>query len=151
MDWLVVEGVTPWEGRYELPLDEFAFTGREWGWIRRFTGYRPADVLDAMKGADAELLAALAVIALNRAGRISRDDAPATFERLVDENFGSFTLTSDDAEEAEPLDPPSPTSSTSNGGSSGDATRNGSGSPETHQPGIPDSATSVFVPARSPI
>jgi len=150
MDWVVVEGVKPWEGRYELPLDEFEFTTREWGWIRRWTGYRPADVLDAMKGADAELLAALAVIALQRAGKVTREDAGGMFDRFVDENFGSFTLTSDDPVE-EPLDPPLPASSNGSETLSGDATRNGSASPETPPSGSPVSATSVSVATRSPI
>jgi len=150
MDWVVVEGVKPWDGRYELPLDEFEFTGREWGWIRRWTGYRPADVLDAMKGADAELLAALAVIALQRGGKVTREEAGPLFERFVDENFGSFTLTSDDPVE-EPPDPPPPASSNGSETLSGDATRNGSASPEIPQPGSRGSATSVSVATRSPI
>jgi hypothetical protein len=151
MDWLVVEGVKPWDGRYELPLDEFQFTGREWGWIRRWTGIRPADVLDAMKGADAELLAALAVIALQRAGRVTREDAPGMFERFEDENFGSFTLSSDDAE-VETLDPSPPASSNGNETVSGAGSRTASASPETIPlvTGSPGSVTSVSAATRSP-
>jgi hypothetical protein len=150
VDWLVVEGVEPWDGRYELPLDEFQFTNREWGWIRRWTGYLPASVLDAMKGADAELLAALAVIALHRAGKVNRDDAAATFERFEEENFGSFTLTSDD-EEAETLDPPASASSNGNETDFGDGSRTATANPEPTTrsgTGSPGSGISVSAGTR---
>jgi hypothetical protein len=151
MDWVVVEGVKPWDGRYELPLDEFKLRNFEWGWIRRWTGYFPADVLNAMKGADAELLVALAVIALYRAGKVTREDVGGMFQRFEEENFGSFTLSSDDAE-VEALDPPRPASSNGSETLSGGGSRTDSVSPETIPPatGSPVSATSVSVATRSP-
>lgn len=144
MEYVVIE-VKPWAGRYELPLDEFKFTNREWGWIRRWTDYLPATVRKGLTGADAELLAALAVIALCRAGKVANDDVDTMFERFEEEHFGAFTLAGDTIEE-EPPDPPSSASSNGNATRSGDDSTTGSA---TRPAGNHGSATSESPPAAS--
>ena len=36
--WLRLDGVKPYDGRYELDLDGQPLTRREWGWIKRNAG-----------------------------------------------------------------------------------------------------------------
>src|SRR5262245_59805593 len=84
MDRLVIEGVGPWDGRYDLDIIGTPLTRREWGWVKRFTGYLPLTWWDGLKGGDADLYAAFAVIALHRAGRIAPDQASEVFDRFAD-------------------------------------------------------------------
>lgn len=81
-DFIVLEGVAPYDGRYELVLGD-GLTTREWGWIKRLAGYLPMQVnIDAL--GDPEFVCVLAAISLRRAGRIEIADVPAAFERLTD-------------------------------------------------------------------
>jgi len=62
MEYIVLDGVKPYDGRW--PLDATAdFTTREWGVIKRLSGYLPLTVNDGFQGGDPELFAAFAVIA----------------------------------------------------------------------------------------
>ena len=47
MDWLTIKGVPPWDGRYEFDLEDRELTTREWGWIKRWSGYLPLTVAEA--------------------------------------------------------------------------------------------------------
>ena len=88
MEYIVLEGVKPYDGRW--PLDATAdFTTREWGVIKRLSGYLPLTVDDGFQGGDPELFAAFAVIALVRAGRVETRDAQEAFDRIADAPFGA--------------------------------------------------------------
>ena len=87
MDWLVLEGVKPWDGRYEFDLDATAMTTREWGYLKRLSGYMPMTIEQGFEGRDPELFAAFAVIALRRNGRITNDDVDHVYERIIDAPF----------------------------------------------------------------
>lgn len=87
MDHLVLANVPPYDGRYEFDLDGSSLTVREWGWIKRLSGYMPLTVDDGLAGADPELFAVFAAIALRRAGRIEGREVPAIFERIADTAF----------------------------------------------------------------
>ena len=65
-DHLVIDGVPGYDGRYEFDLVASAFTTREWGWIKKYSGYLPLTFTDGWKGADAELMSVFAIIALVR-------------------------------------------------------------------------------------
>lgn len=142
-DRIVIDGNTGWDGVYELELPPVRrFTAREWGWIRRLTGYTPVTITDA--AADPEVDVVLAVIALRRQGRISVDEAPAIYERLVDLPDDRIRFESDDDRQGD-ADGPPPGSSNGNASSSGPGSQTGSG-PLTLTPpssGIPGSAGSV--------
>jgi hypothetical protein len=136
---VVVEGVQPWDGRYPLDLNGQELTTREYGWIKRLTGYLPVDLSDGLEKADPELVCAFAVIAMRRAGKIGIPEVPDVYERLIDApSFSAVTLdtTADQPREAEP-DPSA--SSTRNGSSSG---RDSSESSES-SPVLPSSSGTV--------
>ena len=84
MDHLVIEGVPPYDGRYEFDLRDQPFTVREWGWIKSHSGYLPLTLVRrAAHGSDAELMAVFAIIALVRAGKVDRDEVPQVWERFA--------------------------------------------------------------------
>ena len=119
MYWIVIEGVKPYDGRYELDLEGREFNTREWGWIKRLSGYLPLTAEAGFTGADPELFTALAVICLHRAGKIGTPEVPAVFERIADAPFGSsLKLDTDEAEEGEEGAEPAPPLANSNGNGS---------------------------------
>jgi hypothetical protein len=141
MDWIVIDGVQPWDGRYPFDLDGQPLTTREWGWIRRITGYMPLTVDEGLRGADPELFTVWAVIALRRAGRINPAEVTVTYDRLADAPFGAaITFEGGEVDAGPPPGSPSGGSS-SNGATSGPGS---STSSETSEPsaGTPGSATS---------
>ena len=148
MNWLTVEGFKPYDGRYQFP-DPDEFTTREWGWLKRLTGYLPATIEDGYKGVDPELIACFAVISLRRAGRVDTAAFPDVFEKLRDVPFDGtrVRIESDDADAETDADAgPPPPSSSGSSPTSGDASPTSSGS-STGAPngsGTPDSATSPW-------
>jgi len=140
MNWITIVGVRPYDGRYEFDLGNQELTTREWGWIKRHTGYLPLTLEEEFRGSDPELYAIFAVIAIRRAGKIDQGEVPALFERICDAPFGAtIRMEFDDDVEEEDADSPPPESSTGNAASSGDESTttsvispgppNGSGSP----------------------
>ena len=148
MPWVVIEGAKPWDGRYRLDLGD-DFSTHEWGWIKRLSGYMPLTVDDGYDGGDPELFAALAVIAIRRAGRIDWDGARAVFDRIGEGPFGSTCRLEPD--EGEDDAGPPERSSSANGSTSGEgslAKSERSDGPPSHS-GAPVSATSESRPAWS--
>jgi hypothetical protein len=148
VNWLVIEGVKPYDGRYEFDLENNELTTREWGWIKRLSGYLPLTLEEGLMGADPELFACFAVLMLRRAGKVSNTDVQELFDRVCDAPFGStIRLEADDTEEAEADDAGPPA-----GSSSGNEPSSGDGSPvssESSVPprngtGTPGSASSAF-------
>ena len=148
MDYIVVEGVRPYDGRYEFDLAGQELTTREWGWIKRLSGYLPLTVEEGLS--DPELIVVFAVIALRRAGKVEPRDVPSVFEQLSDAPFGSAITMETDVEEVEETSPP-PSSSSANGDSSGVALSPSSETSEQTQvlSGTPASVTSESGPTRS--
>jgi hypothetical protein len=151
MDWIVIDGVKPYDGRYELdPTVEFST--REWGWIKRLAGYLPFNIEEAFTGGDPELFAVLALIALHRAGKVTIHDVPGLYERMIDSPFWTtIRLESDGAagavEDADAVPPAG--SSTGNEPSSGDESTTSSETSPSHRngSGTPESGSSVYDPA----
>jgi len=154
MDWIVIEGMKPYDGRYELDM-QVEFTVREWGWIKRLAGYQPVTVGDGVQGADAELFTVFGLIALHRAGKISTADVPDLWERFQDSPmFARIRFETDEAGgEAEPAEDPSgssPGNETSSGPASTPSSEtsatppNGSGTPapDSSLYALPTSASS---------
>jgi hypothetical protein len=141
VNWIVVDGVKPYDGRYEFDLGSQELTTREWGWIKRHTGYLPLTMEEGFRGADPELFTIFAVIALRRAGKIDQTEVAAIFERICDAPFGAtIRMELDQPEDTEDADVGPPAlSSTGSEPSSGDASEttlvtspgppNGSGNP----------------------
>jgi hypothetical protein len=145
---ITIRNQPPWDGTYEFgELD--MFTVREWGWLKRFANIHPATLVDALRNADAELVAVIAVIGLHRAGRINPDDAPRVFERFGDGPMAtSFDLDFGAAEEGGDAVGPPPPSSTTKSGSSGDSSPTSSETSPSppNGSGSPPSATSLYAP-----
>ena len=147
MDYIVLD-VAPYEGRWEFDLDGRELSTREWGWIKRLSGYLPLTIEEGL--ADPELITVFACIALRRAGKVEPRDVPGVFEQLSDAPFGSSIVMETDTEEVAGEAGPPPSSSNANGGSSGAASSPNS---ETSQPalsssGTPGSATSASARSR---
>lgn len=132
-DRLVIEGVPPYDGSYPFDIGAWDFTTREWGWIKRLSGYLPLTVDEALEGGDAEFYACLACIALHRAGQVLTVDVPRAFDRFGDADFAtSIRLEFDKTEDAEGDASPPPSSLTGNGATSGtDLTPNSAESTKT--------------------
>jgi hypothetical protein len=149
MDWLTIRGGTVYDGRYEFDLEATDFSVREWGWLKRHAGYMPLTIQEGFRGADPELYAVFAIIALHRAGKISRADVPRVLEVLMDVP-GTLTirLESDQVEEEpdeeEVLPPPQSPSSSARRSASGDDSKTSSETSPSSPPdsGILASATS---------
>lgn len=150
MDHIVVEGVEGYDGRYPFNIADSGFTTREWGWIKRLTGYLPLTMDDGIEGGDPELFCCFAAIALRRDGRINTDQFTDAYGRLSDGEFGtSIRLELGDRQEREEM-PDDPT-----GSLNGNTSSAGPGSPpsseksDSHQKpsGTPGSATSGLVSA----
>ena len=102
MDWIVIEGVQPWDGRYEFDLVGSPLTTREWGWIKRLTGYMPLTLERGFDGGDPELFAGFAAIALRRSGKVENSEVADVYERIIDSPFETtIRLESDSPEQTE--------------------------------------------------
>jgi hypothetical protein len=149
MDQMVVDGVKPWDGRYQFDVAYQELTTREWGWVKRLTGYMPLTIEQGLAGADPELLAVFAAIALRRAGKITADEVPAVYERFVDLPPGVARYETEPAEDGDA----GPPAGSSNGSSStsGDDSPTSSASSDATTPatGTRDWATSVSAPTIS--
>lgn len=66
MPKLIIEGIAPYDGEYEL--DSSYFTFRERHTIKRISGARGAEIVDALEAGDSDVVMALAVIAISRTG-----------------------------------------------------------------------------------
>jgi hypothetical protein len=150
MDYLTISGVKPYDGRYEFDLAGRELTTREWGWIKRHSGYLPLTITEGWDGGDPELFACFALIALHRAGRVEAGDVAHVFERIADAPFGGTIEVESDSLEDGDVDPPAPRTSGSEP-SSGDASPTSSERSATppNGSGTSVSATSAFAPARS--
>jgi hypothetical protein len=87
VDYLVVEGMKPWDGRYEFDLGASPLTTREWGWIKRLSGYMPLTIDEGFDGGDPELFSVFAAIALRRAGKVENREVVDMYERIIDSPF----------------------------------------------------------------
>lgn len=143
---IVLSGVRPYDGTYSLDFAD-DLTTREFGWIKRLSGYLPLQLEDAVEGGDPEFVCVLAAIALHRAGRVDAREVPQLFERLVDAPFGStIRVNLDETVDEDEGDADPPENSNGSGSISGPDSPTSS---ETSQPVIPhvsgtrDSATSA--------
>lgn len=144
MDWFVIEGAPPWDGRYDLDAEQAPLTIREWQWIRTHSGYLPLTAVDGFAGHDPALFAVLALIAIRRAGRISTDEVDDMYTRFLDEPRLRVTLNSDEVADADP----SRGKTNGNTSSSGDAStaRSERSTSPPGRSGIREPASSVSGP-----
>jgi hypothetical protein len=89
---MVINGIRPWDGEYDLVSDR-AFNAREWRIIKQHSGYLPMTVSDGFAGEDPDLFVALAVVAMIRAGRIRREEWEHVADQISEAPFDGSTLT----------------------------------------------------------
>ena len=151
---VVIQGVKPYDGEYELDLEGEPLTTLEWRWVKKISGYLPLTMHEGFSGGDPDLVCALAVIALRRNGKIAKEQALAVAERLADAPFDGaalqliFSDAEDDAEgDAGPPEEPPATESPKR--SSGGSSSPSSDQPEQSPPptGTEDSETPTSDPA----
>jgi hypothetical protein len=109
---IVIAGIPAWDGDYELDIVQAPLTTREWGWIKRHSGYLPLTIEDGLN--DPELITVFAAIALRRAGRIDDRDVPEVFDELSDNPYGQGKITfhvGEPEQEAGPVPPQQSSSS----------------------------------------
>lgn len=138
-----IDGVRPYDGSYELDWDD-ELTTREWGWVKRLSGYLPLDLERAAD--DPEFACVLAVIAMRRAGKIDTAELLTVFERLIDAPFvAAITLEFDAADEPEEpeADDAGPPASSSNGSE----TSSGAASPPSSEPSEAETLHGIGTPA----
>jgi hypothetical protein len=147
---ITVTDVKPYDGTYELSFEQ-ELTAREWGWIKRLSGYLPASIDAAVLGDDPEFACVLAVMAMRRTGKIAAAEVPGVFDRLIDAPYGSTIQVKFDEADANAEDDAGPPALSSNGSetTSGRGSRTSS---ETSEPnltgsGIPGSVISQSAPA----
>ena len=88
---VVIQGIKPWDGEYELD-EERVFNTREWRWIKKVSGYMPLTIGEGFAGGDPELFVALAVIAMCRAGKIDRDAGLRVADELAEAPFDGAAI-----------------------------------------------------------
>lgn len=107
MPAVVIKGVPPWDGRYELP-DAFNFNNRELDQIKRMCGTRAGEILDELERGDAGTVVAIATVVLAKEGKVVDPDD------LWNAEGGSVMLDFATPEaDADPPTPPSKPSETS--------------------------------------
>jgi hypothetical protein len=153
MDYLVIENVPPYDGRYPFDFEGQEFTTREWGWVKRHSSYLPLTASDGFASGDAELICVIAAILLRRAGKIGTQEVPDAFERLADAPFtATLRWETDQSSESLEGDLADPTAS-SNGKSSSsgqDSPTSSESSADLSSPtGTPGLATSGSGPPTS--
>jgi hypothetical protein len=136
MPSIKIEGVPPYDGEYELDMN---FTNRDLHTIKQVAGVRAGDLNDALEHKDLDLVVALAVNALRRAGK------PIDMDVLWDSEAGRILLVAD--EDAVPPPQPSDESSgsvsepTGSSGTSGPVTGDASQGNDPSSTGSQDSAS----------
>lgn len=140
MSKIIVSGVKPFDGEYDLEEDR-PFNTHEWRIIKKVSGYMPLTIREGWEGGDPDLIVALAVVAMCRQGKVQRERSLVVAEQLAEAPFDGAAITLDlgDREEEEesgddagPPDVASepneslPNDSLSNPNTSGPTSRNGS-------------------------
>lgn len=64
---IVIKGVSPWDGEYELP-EGLAFKNTECHRIKQICDVRAGDLIDALEAGDAGAYVAVAAVAIDRTG-----------------------------------------------------------------------------------
>ena len=116
---LTLEGLLQFDGVYELDFINAPLTNRELHLIKEVAGVRLGEFEAAAEAGDNDLLVAFAVIGLNRAGKIERNQIASVTDFMWDAEGGKITAeeVSEEEDEDDPLaqaEIPQPETSTTN-------------------------------------
>ena len=137
-----VTGVPPYDGEYEISLEQF-FNGDELHFIKKRSGVRAGELEEAFRAGDYDVILGIAVIAMERAGVTVDPDV------IWKAQLGKIEFIADEEADAGPpaSTPPPANDERRSGdekpGSSGDSSRPTGAPPanDLSRTGIPDSAT----------
>ncbi len=132
-DRIKIAGIPAFDGEYDLDIADQPLNALEWRWVKKVSGYLPFTIDDGLAGGDPDVVIALAVVAMHRAGKINRDQVLATADQLADLPFDDAHL---QLIAGEPVDPPmgqgsdeTPANANGSSGSSGDGSSTTSATP----------------------
>lgn len=94
---IILKGLPKYDGDYELDANR-PFNGLEWRWVKRISGYMPMTMRDGFAGADPDLFIALAVIAMWRDRKITKDEALTVADTIAEAYGVEIDLTDDPSE-----------------------------------------------------
>lgn len=148
-----VRGVSPYDGDYEFD-DDRSFTTRELRWIKQISGYLPATLGVGLDGGDADLVIAIVVIAMHRAGKVAREDVLDLADRMsdipIDDPDQEFlTIEASDDEEVEDVPLASTLERDESWPTSSDENPNGFGPDSRSDSDLPDASRPDIGPSRS--
>jgi hypothetical protein len=123
---LKIEGLPQRDGEYDLDISRF--TGSELHTVKEISGVRAGELQEALAAGDYDLVVAMTVIVLRRAGQ-TVDPA-----EIMEAEVGAITVDFDDAEVVEEEIPP-PSAQPSGNSSSSDGAASENGGTETSGPG----------------
>lgn len=116
---IIISGIPPWDGRYEL--NDFSFTNRELFEIKKLSGIRAGELWEALEAGDTAAFVGVAAVAMARNGKVVDPDD------LWGGELGSISLDFGDQEGAPAdADPPSPIVGASERSDSTDSSGGGS-------------------------
>ena len=122
MNKIAIENIRPYDGDYPLDLDDEPLTTLEWRWVKKISGYLPLTIDEGLRGGDPDVVCALAVVALRRAGKITKGDVFTVADELADAPFdgSAIRLVFDEVASGDDVPPPTaaPEPQKSSGGGS---------------------------------
>ncbi len=137
-DRIIIRGTNAYDGEYEF--DASTLSNRELHLIKRLSGVRAGELVEALLAGDSDMLVALAAVAITRTGK------PLMEDLLWDAEAGTITYEGETVEEADEVPPASsgdsPSELVASGGSSGTSGQNGSES----NPSGPSPTTAASSP-----
>lgn len=102
---IIIEKVKPYDGEYELDLTQ-ALSAREWRWVKQISQGDITPLAAAENLSDPDFIVALAVIAMCRAGKITKDQVLQVADVLADAPMDGAHITLLIGEEVEDEVPP---------------------------------------------
>lgn len=98
---VILKGVGPsLDGEYDISATE-SFTGHQLHLIKQVAGLRVAEIEEAIEASDYDLFVCIAVIALWNAGKVTRKDARAAADVLLEADPSCIVFADDTAVEAD--------------------------------------------------
>lgn len=104
---IIISGIVPFDGSYELDFAEKPLTTNEWSWVRKFSNYLPLTMAEGLEGGDPSLMCVFALIALVRNGDVDKSERSlrGAFEALASAPFDGEGITVDFSDEENPASP----------------------------------------------
>ena len=92
MDRVIVTGIPPFDGEFELDLSTRVFSTLEWRWIKKISGYLPLTIQEGLEGGDPDIFVVMACIALYRSGRITKEQVYNVSDVLAEPPFDGAAI-----------------------------------------------------------